>query len=1475
MMVNQVRVLSTGTTDNGTIQYEEVDETKRWFNRRFCFLSAIGLVAVILAMVVILIVVLLLTQLKEANANAESVMTASKTQFEELSQKLQQPLEQLGPTLDRLANMPLPGGVPLPTQAPKPAVSPINPIVTGPETTPEPPRRSPKARYEWKGCENLGKCQLSGYTKPPLVILSLDGFAREYVDRDIVQTLNHIADCGVKADRVYPSFPSKTFPNHYSIVTGLYPESHGITDNSVFDPTISPALESMKSTKYAKYFVGEPIWSVYKRKTGNKANCLFWVGCAYNNSGYPPDVAPEYNQELPFRNRIDMVIDWLKLPADERPGLITAYLHEPDNAGHYQVDEEDVDEKLAEIDDNLDYLMSRLSEENLLECINFAILSDHGMQLIDKTYYFQDFLDLSGLVTAKGVVGRMYINDSNISVEDVADKFRCKIDTVKANTRADLPTRKHYSRSDRVGEVILEGRAGVTFYKSLADDYELSGDHGYDYFNPKMHTIFFARGPSFKQNYTIPPYQNVQYMNLWMNLLGIEGAVETNGTVGFFDEALTSPPRRDNPTNIVAECPMAALPSALKCSGDVSADTLSQLSSKLTSCAFSPTNLPLYSDSLCFQSYCENSVVVNRNGKDARRAIIEVLSRDEVVTPANYTFVNAKYQYTCPTVNGSSESITILKTSQMSSMADAQVTFPNNFILKVLDPLQAKSVEYLNKFGKMYVISGTATDANHDGVADASGTKLTHFYRIFLTCSSNWLSMNPPLCTDSEAMQTLAFIFPIVEQSTMDCMESDAILLDYTATIFDVERIAGFQFGLGALSQQQNVSVPRKYSWAGCENLQKCELDGYQKPPLMILSFDGFAREYLGRNIVDSLEKIAECGAKADRVYPSFPSKTFPNHYTMMTGLYPESHGITDNNVYDPEISPKLVAMRAAEAEQFYGGEPIWSAYKRLTGERAHCLFWVGCYFNNTGFMPDVSPDYNQELPLQDRIDTLVEWLKLPSDERPGLITAYLHQPDSAGHAQKDVNKALEDVDKYIDTLMTTLYEERLLECINLVIVSDHGMQALNNTVNVKDYINIDGRIFSNGVVARLHLNSTDLAVNDVADQMRCKVDGVKLNTVKDIPVRKHYSKTGRVGDIIIEGRAGTTFLKSDTNLGDHGYDYLNENMHTVMFARGPSFRQNVTVPPFQNVQYMNLWLSLLGIEGAVENNGTIGFFDSILERPPTRENNWNTVEECPNFGSTETLECYKIPDTIRRKISSRLETCSQIKDLPIYSKDHCFQSYCDNSIIASVNKGDCRKAVVEMLTSSETEETHSFNGETYSFLNTKYNYQCPNDTRNLQFFSAGIKAISHIADAQFNFPTLFLKNVLAPLQDKTSEYLQRFGKLFVLSGTATDANNDGIADKDGDPTHFYRILFTCTGTWLSFNPPLCRKISEMRALAFVFPILDRKSTMDCMSSDAVLLDYTATIQDVERIAGFQFQIGALSPQQNVYLRRNITLSLW
>uniref|UniRef100_A0A8R1HXJ0 Extracellular Endonuclease subunit A domain-containing protein n=1 Tax=Caenorhabditis japonica TaxID=281687 RepID=A0A8R1HXJ0_CAEJA len=601
----------------------------------------------------------------------------------------------------------------------------------------------------------------------------------------------------------------------------------------------------------------------------------------------------------------------------------------------------------------------------------------------------------------------------------------------------------------------------------------------------------------------------------------------------------------------------------------------------------------------------------------------------------------------------------------------------------------------------------------------------------------------------------------------------------------------------------------------------------------------------------------------------------------MVTGLYPESHGIVDNSVFDLQLSSNLEKMRTKESDPYYGGEPIWSVYKRLTGRPAHCLFWVGCYHNNTGYKPDVSFDYNQSLSLDSRIETLLDWLRLPKETRPGLINAYLHQPDEAGHNQKspkDVDDALAMVDEYMDKLFTAFHKENLLECINLVIVSDHGMQPLNRSVDISGHVKEDGLVVAKGVVTRIQINDTcefeieNLAISasDLGKELYCTMKNVKVNTKESMPVRKHYSNSHRIGDFILEGRPGATF-DIPFKGGDHGYDYHVENMHTIMFARGPAFKKNSVAPAFQNVQYMNLWLTLLGIEGALPNNGTVGFFDSILEKAPKRENKWESMGECDNFGSSQVLECQKIPAAEKNKLASKLSSCPLAKSFPVYSKDYCYQSYCENTVMANRDPDDCRKAVIEVLNAFSEKSFSDF-----SFLNTKYSIQCPfANHSSMVFFSAGSTSMSKMADAQFVFPAYFQRKILGPLQQKTQDYTTKYKKLYVISGLATDTNRDGHADQlAGSPTHFYRILIRCLDSWVSTNPPACKN-NRMRSLAFIFPILDEHPTLECMDSNEILLDYTATISDVEQIAGFEFQLGSLSPVENVHLRRNITFSLW
>ncbi|KAI6227707.1 Ectonucleotide pyrophosphatase/phosphodiesterase C27A7.3 [Aphelenchoides fujianensis] len=204
-------------------------------------------------------------------------------------------------------------------------------------------------------------------------------------------------------------------------------------------------------------------------------------------------------------------------------------------------------------------------------------------------------------------------------------------------------------------------------------------------------------------------------------------------------------------------------------------------------------------------------------------------------------------------------------------------------------------------------------------------------------------------------------------------------------------------------------------------------------PPLVVISFDGFANEYRKRKKVLSLEKMGECGARTKQMFPSYPSKTFPNHFTMATGVYPEQHGIVDNAVYDPKIDRNIQDVREYKGRKtYFRSEPIWSAAVRQK-KRMHCLFYPGCSYNITGYNPTVDIKYGVKMSYHEQVKTIVDWLRLPTRRRPHLIMAYFNNPDATGHQKRtdQVNKELEHVDKTIDLLLTSFKRHRLLDCVN------------------------------------------------------------------------------------------------------------------------------------------------------------------------------------------------------------------------------------------------------------------------------------------------------------------------------------------------------------------------------------------------------------------------------------------------------------
>lgn len=214
-----------------------------------------------------------------------------------------------------------------------------------------------------------------------------------------------------------PCFPSKTFPNHYSMATGLFPESHGLVDNYVYDPDVAPHLEDVRRPgSSARFYLGEPIWSAAVRQR-RRVFCMFWAGCSHNITGFNPQLDLPYNKSMPYSTRVEMLADWLSLPAHDRPALILAYFDQPDDVGHWKREDGPVNLELTYIEAVLNYMFTLFRKRGLLDCTNIVLVSDHGMQKLDKRVYVDSLLSNTRVMeVASGVLGRLHLNNSGESL---------------------------------------------------------------------------------------------------------------------------------------------------------------------------------------------------------------------------------------------------------------------------------------------------------------------------------------------------------------------------------------------------------------------------------------------------------------------------------------------------------------------------------------------------------------------------------------------------------------------------------------------------------------------------------------------------------------------------------------------------------------------------------------------------------------------------------------------------------------------------------------------------------------------------------------------------------------------------------------------------------------------------------------------------------------------------------------------------
>ncbi|XP_063883864.1 venom phosphodiesterase-like [Scylla paramamosain] len=390
----------------------------------------------------------------------------------------------------------------------------------------------------------------------------------------------------------------------------------------------------------------------------------------------------------------------------------------------------------------------------------------------------------------------------------------------------------------------------------------------------------------------------------------------------------------------------------------------------------------------------------------------------------------------------------------------------------------------------------------------------------------------------------------------------------------------------------------------------QCPTD-YAQHPVILVSTDGFRADYLNRDLTPTLKKLAETGIHAPYLQPSYPTQTFPNHYTIVTGLYPESHGIISNKFYDPEFHATFsIGTEESKKGRWWGGDPIWNTITRQ-GKISATFFWPGSDVPIDDQYPTYWVEFDESIPFEYRVDKVLEWVSLPEEERPVWISLYFQEPDHTAHMTGPdsslVNKKLQYVDQMLQRLVDGLEERELLSCVNLIILADHGMASSvdlpDYVINLKDYIPdiYDAAYTFTGAFSRIDpKNKSEEVEQDMMSKLACKREELRVYQREDLPTRLHFSNNRRIEDIVLDLDPGyvATVSSSFSNLGNHGYDYYNHEMDALFIALGPDFLHNMEIEPFHNIELYNLMCHLTGVNPS-PNNGTLGSLYHILAHPP------------------------------------------------------------------------------------------------------------------------------------------------------------------------------------------------------------------------------------------------------------------------------------
>ncbi|XP_069742833.1 ectonucleotide pyrophosphatase/phosphodiesterase family member 5 [Narcine bancroftii] len=376
------------------------------------------------------------------------------------------------------------------------------------------------------------------HEQPKVLLVSFDGFRWDYIYKVPMPTFHYVMENGVHVNQVKNIFITKTFPNHYTLVTGLYAESHGIVANEMYDKVLNKSftMDRMDTFDPIWWEAAYPLWVTNQIK-GYKSGTVMWPGTDVRIHGMYPSHYMIYNISVPFEDRVDQLIDWFRGKQPINFGLL--YWEEPDLSGHDLGPDNPLMKRIiADIDLKLGYLIAKLQKAGLWGTINLIVTSDHGMaqcsrdriieldQYIDhRLYRWIDFTPVSAILPKKDKYNEVYnalVNaHPNMTVykkEDIADRF-------------------HYKHNDRIQPILLIADEGWTINQNKTFGKFTLGDHGYDNRIRSMHPLLIAHGPAFKKNFSKESINSVDIYSLLCHLLGIDPE-SNNGTFQNVQELL-------------------------------------------------------------------------------------------------------------------------------------------------------------------------------------------------------------------------------------------------------------------------------------------------------------------------------------------------------------------------------------------------------------------------------------------------------------------------------------------------------------------------------------------------------------------------------------------------------------------------------------------------------------------------------------------------------------------------------------------------------------------------------------------------------------------------------------------------------------------------------------------------------------------------------------------------------------------------